>query len=170
MPRTAFPAFSPFGRRLVACLLAGLVSLQGLAAGMIAAVGPAHTHKPVATAHSTVATALVLEDFRRAPSQVWAPPVHVATAYGHFHATQAALRHHHARGDASVVLADGEAWQSNSDDEDLSISPTLALFVALLPSAMAPLLDAPAGTAASHAPWAPQTHHPALPERPPRVG
>ena len=100
---------------------------------------------------------------------VEAPSTHVATAFGNFHATQGPLRHHHVCGDVSVVLADGNALQSNGDGEDLSISPTLALFVALIPSAMAPLPAAPDATTASHAPWAPQTHHPALPEHPPRV-
>ena len=151
------------------CLLAALVPLQGLAAGMIAAVGPAHTLKSVATAQTPLATALLLGDFRRAPVHIEAPSTHVATAFGHFHATQGPLRHHHACGDVSVVLADGNALQSNGDGEDLSISPTLALFVALIPSAMAPLPAAPDATTASHAPWAPQTHHPALPEHPPRV-
>ncbi len=136
---------------------------------MIAAVGPAHTHKLVATAQTPIASALVLEDFRRAPAQAAAPPEHVAAAFGHFHATRAPLRHHHARGDASVVLADGAALQTKGDGEELSTSPTLALFVALLPSAMVPLPAAPAEVAASHAPWSPQTHHPALPDRPPRA-
>ena len=154
----------------MACLLAALVPLQGLAAGMIAAMGPAHTHKAVTARQTIVATALALEDFRRAPTSVAAKPTHVATAFGHFHATQAPLRHHHARGDDSVVLADGAALQSNGGGEELSISPTLALFVARLPSAMASLPAAPVAAAASHAPWAPQTHCPALPERPPRVG
>jgi hypothetical protein len=155
-------AFSPFARRLVACLLACLVPLQGLAAGMIAAIGPAHSHK-------IVATAIVLEDFRRAPSQLAAPPTHVATAFGHFHAGETSQRHHHARGDASVVLADGEALPSSGDGDDLSISPTLAMFVALLPSGLAWLPATLDAVAASRAPWVPETHHPALPERPPRA-
>ena len=146
----------------MACLLACLVPLQGLAAGMIAAAGPAHTHKQMATT-------LVLEDFRRAPASVSTPPTHVATAFGHFHGADTALRHHHPRGDASVVPADGATLQAAGDGEDASISPSLAVFVALLPSAMAPLPAAPDAAAAAHAPWAPQTHCPALPERPPRA-
>ncbi|MEO8525652.1 MAG: hypothetical protein ABI460_13090 [Caldimonas sp.] len=145
----------------MACLLACLVPLHGLAAGMIAAIGPAHSHKAMAS--------IVLEDFRRAPAQITVLPTHVATAFGHFHAAGSSQRHHHARGDASVVLADGEALQSSGDGDDLGISPTLAMFVALLPSGIAwspATLDA---VAASHAPWVPETHHPALPERPPRA-
>jgi hypothetical protein len=159
--RSPLSAFSPFARRLVACLLACLVPLQGLAATMIAAIGPAHSHK-------VMATAIVLEDFRRAPSQLVAPPTHVAIAFGHFHAAGSSQRHHHARGDASIVLADGEALQSNGDGDDLSISPTLAMFVALLSSALPWQPTALDAVAASRAPWVPETHHPALPERPPR--
>ena len=162
MHRVSPFAFSPYTRRLVACLLACLVPLQGLAAGMIAAVGPAHTHKPMATT-------LVLEDFRRAPASVSTLPTHVATIFGHFHAPATPLRHHHARGDASVILADGAALQSAGDSDDASIGPSLAVFVALLPSAITPLPAAPAAAMAAHAPWAPQTHCPALPERPPRA-
>jgi len=155
-------AFSPTTRRLVACLLACLVPLQGLAAGMIAAVGPAHTHK-------SMGTTLVLEDFRRAPASVSTLPTHVATSFGHFHNADTPLRHHHARGDGSVVLADGAALQAAGDGDDAGISPSLAVFVALLPSAMASLTVAPDAAAAAHAPWTPQTHCPALPERPPRA-
>ncbi len=162
MHRASPFAFSPYTRRLVACVLACLVPLQGLAAAMVAAVGPAHTHKPIATK-------LVLEDFRRAPASVSTLPTHVATALGHFHGSDTPLRHHHARGDAGVVLADGAALQSAGDGDDVSISPSLAVFVALLPSAMAALPAAPDSAAAAHAPWAPQTHCPALPERPPRA-
>ena len=144
------------------CLLACLVSLQGLAAGVIATVGPAHTHK-------AMAISLVLEDFRRATVSVSALPTHVATAFGHFHDVDTPRRHHHAHGDASVVLADGAALQGAGDVEDASISPSLAVFVALLPSAMTPLPAVPDASAATHAPWAPQTHCPALPDRPPRA-
>jgi hypothetical protein len=160
--RRSISAFSPLTRRLVACLLVCLVPLHGLAASMIAAIGPAHSHK-------IMATAIVLEDFRRAPTQLAAPPTHVATAFGHLHVGAGPQRHHHARGDASVVLADGEALQSNGDGDELSSSPTLAMFVALIPSALAWLPATPDAVAASRAPWAPQTHHPALPERPPRA-
>ncbi len=146
----------------MACLLACLVPLQGLAAGVIAAVGPAHTHQPMVTS-------LVLEDFRRAPASVSTLPTHIATALGHFHGADAPLRHHHARGEGSVVLADSAALQGAGDGGDVSISPSLAVFVALLPSAMASLPAAPDAAAAAHAPWAAQTHCPALPERPPRA-
>lgn len=146
----------------MACLLACLVPLQGLAASMFATIGPAHSHK-------VMAATIVLEDFRRAPAQLTAPPTHVATAFGHFHSGGSPLRHHHARGDGSVVLADSEALQSNGDGDDLSISPTLAMFVALLPSALVWLPTTADAVAASRTSWAPQTHHPALPERPPRA-
>ena len=162
MHRTSTFAFSPATRRLVVCLLACLMPLQGLAAGMIAAVGPAHTHKPMAAT-------LVLEDFRRAPASVSTLPTHVATALGHFHDADTPRRHHHAHGDASIVFADGMALQAAGDNDDAGISPALAVFVALLPSAMTLLPAARDGAAAAHAPWAPQTHCPALPERPPRA-
>jgi hypothetical protein len=144
------------------CLLACLVSMQGLAAGVIAAVGPSHTHKPMATS-------LVLEDFRRAPVSVSTLPTHVATAFGHVHDADTPRRHHHSHGDASVVLADGAALQAAGDSEDAGISPSLYVFVALLPSAMTPLPAAPHAATAAHAPWTPQMHCPALPERPPRA-
>ena len=162
MHRAATFAFSRSVRQVLIRLLACLIPLHGLTAGVIATVGPAHTHQ-------SSGSTLVLQDFRRAPVPTSTLPTHIATAFGHFHGSDTPLHHHHAHGDASVVFADGAALQGAGDGEDGSVSPGLAFFFALLSSPMTSLPDAPDASAAAHAPWAPLTHCPALPERPPRA-
>jgi len=90
-------AFTRRTTRLLALwLLALVLPLQGTAAAVFAAMGPAHGHRVASVA------APVLEDFRR-----WKPAAqreqHVFAALGHFHALDTPQRHHHARSDASVV-------------------------------------------------------------------
>ena len=133
--------------------------MQGVAAGIAAALGPAHVHQQANRP-------LLLEDFRRVAATV-APPAHVATAFGHFHGKATPIRHHHAAGDASVVLVDDplRAW---ADAESASAGSSLALFSAVLPTTLAWVGQAPAGSPACCAAWPSLTHDPQPLERPPR--
>jgi len=67
-------------------VLAFLVPLQALAGGVVAARGVAHTHKQAACAPP------VLDDLRRSPVRWHAVETHVASAFGHFHASGAVER------------------------------------------------------------------------------
>jgi len=148
-------------RRFLVLVLAFLVPLQALAGGVLAARGAAHTHNQAAGAP------LVLDDFRRSPVRRHAVETHVAGAFGHFHASGAVQRHHHAAGDVTVVV-EGRDLPAPSDADDMSISPSLGVFVALISTAPSwSELSAPS-LAPAHPRWTPQTHDPAGPERPPR--
>lgn len=151
-------------RHILVWLLAGLLPLQGMAAGVITVIGPAHIHK------SMIDASLVLSDFRRAGTPPIAPhATHVTTAFGHFHGADTPLRHHHPRSDASVVHIGDAGLQQGAEADESSISPTLAAFVALLPSAarwLAPVLP---HALASPAAWPSLTHDPEPLERPPRA-
>ena len=157
------PAFrSSLLRRVLVWLLAGLLPLQALAAGVIAASGMAHTHLPAAS------TRLVLDDFRRAPVRRVAVEAHPTARLGHVHDSGAPERHHHAPGDPTLVADSAERMQADEAD-DMSLSPSLGVFVGLV-SVPLRWLDAAAAIQAAALPrWRPQTHHPALPERPPRA-
>ena len=155
------PAFrSSLLRRVLVWLLVGLLPLQALAAGGIAASGMAHTHQPAAS------TRLVLDDFRRAPVRRAAAEAHPTVGFGHVHDSVKAERHHHAPGDPTVVPDGAERLQADEADD---LSPSPGAFVGLV-SAPPRLLDAAAAVRAAALPrWRPRTHHPALPERPPRA-
>jgi len=143
-------------------VLAFLVPLQALAGGVVAARGVAHTHKQAACAPP------VLDDLRRSPVRWHAVETHVASAFGHFHASGAVERHHHAAGDATVVVEDRDL-PPPSDADDMSISPSLGVFVALI-SAAPSWIDRSGSDLPSARPcWTPQTHDPTCPERPPRA-
>ena len=159
----------PFPRRVAArlliWLLAALTPLQGMAAAVVVTLGPAHFHaKPTAT--------FVLDDFRRVPSTRATPaaPTHVAGMAGHFHASDAPQRHRHARSDDSVVVSGADLASAASAPDESSPSPALAAFVALIPAALGWLSLDPVHGVASRTPWAPLTHEPDLPDRPPRRG
>ncbi len=154
---------SPASRRFLVWLLACLVPLQALAAGFLAANGPAHTHLPAASARH------VLDDLRRAPVRRLTVETHAASAFGHFHGGGDAERHHHAAGDPSVVL-DGADLLQAGDTDDMSASPSLGVFAGLIPASPGRLDPTTPEPPAAHARWTPQTHDPALPERPPRAG
>lgn len=150
-------------RHLLVWLLAGLVPLQGMAAGVISVIGPMHIHK------STIDASPVLSDFRRTGTPPLAPhATHVATAFGHFHGAATPLRHHHPGGDASVVRLGDDGLQQVAEGDGLSISPTLAAFFALLPCALACFDPAPRSAPESPAAWPSLTHDPEPLERPPR--
>jgi len=150
-------------RSAVVWLLACLVPLQALAAGVIAVAGPAHSHRPAAS------VGLVLDDFRRAPAGLTRGETHAAGPLGHFHGVDSAERHHHAAGDPTVVIDPADQLR-HGDSDDPGFSPSLALFVGLVSAPPSwPAAAAPARPIAP-ARWSPRTHHPALPERPPRAG
>ena len=117
-------------RTLVMALLAIVLPVQGAAAGVFSAIGPAHLHQSVRAAP---AAALVLEDFRR-----WKPaPVvqtHVFTALGHVHAGASPQRHHHAVDDASVVRTGGDG-PLDGPDADGALSASAVSVLALIPGA-----------------------------------
>ncbi len=146
-------------RAFVVWALVALLPLQAIAASMLAALGPLHTHR----AKTTI---IVLEDVRRASTHTAALPMHVATAFGHFH-SGAPQRHHHASGDASVQVVD-DGSQSAIDGEEMSAA-NLAATVALLPDLAVWLGRASGEVHAARAAWAPQTHEPEPLERPPRA-
>jgi len=155
--------FAFASRRFLVWLLACLVPLQAMAAGVIAAAGPSHHHVPVTAAR------LVLDDFRRAPIRLMAVEAHVATAFGHFHGGASPERHHHAAGDATVMLDGGDLPQAG-DGDGISVSPSLGVFVGLISAPPGWQATALRARPASYPGWTPQTHHPDLLERPPRAG
>ena len=156
--------FRPFAtRRCLVWLLAFLVPLQALALSSLAATGPAHTHLPVA------GTRLVLDDFRRSPVRWAAFDTHVASAFGHFHGSVEAERHHHASGDATVVL-DGSDLLHAGDADDMSTSLSLGALLGLIYAPLGWLGASTPDVPAAQPRWMPQTHDPAFPERPPNAG
>jgi hypothetical protein len=136
--------------------LALLVTLQGVGASVLTTLGPLHTHK-------MSPAFVVLDDFRRGSTHVWASE-RVSERHGHSHG---ALRHHHAGGDDSVNLAPGEATQGLDGDEAGSTT-ALGAIVALVPAPLAWLPQAPREVRAARLGWVPRTHLPEPLERPPR--
>lgn len=161
VPRLLFPGFTTRPLRLVAGTLALLVALQGMAAVVLAARGPLHTHRPARTL-------VVLDDLRRGPAHVESALASAVLRHGHSHGGDTALRHLHAVGDASVTLAVGEAALHGGDVDDAGFGATLAALVALVPSVVAWLPHGARDVAASRLAWVPQTHLPEPFERPPR--
>lgn len=137
-------------------MLALVLPLQGTAAVVFAAMGPAHGHRAASAA------APVLEDFRR-----WQPAVqredHVFAALGHFHAIDTPQRHHHARSDASVVSV---AMDVGDADEATGASAVAVL--APIPGVVTWLPPAPASVDASGPLWPPLTGFVLPLDRPPR--
>jgi hypothetical protein len=158
----ALPAFTTSTVRIVAGALALLVALHGSAAAALSARGPLHTHA-VARASSIV----VLDDVRRGQAHAESAIDPAVLRHGHTHGATA-LRHHHALGDGSVVLADGEAALHAGDGDDAGCGATLAALVALLPSVVVWPPNGARDTTASRLAWVPQTHQPEPFERPPR--
>jgi hypothetical protein len=157
-----------FGRsalhRALAWLLALLLPLQGAAAGVAAASGPAHVHRPTAGAH------LVLDDLRRSVPTV-ARHVHLATLGQHAHSGSDVARHHHAAGDTSVVPLPDDLLNllaQASQGDDAAAGAALGALLAVLPDglhwAALPLEHA----AAIAPPQAWRSHVPEPDERPPR--
>jgi hypothetical protein len=154
--RSLFPRRPPRPVRLLATLLALLVTLQGVGASVLATLGPLHTHK-------IAPTFVVLDDFRRGTTHVW-PSERASERHGHSHG---ALRHHHAAGDASMNLAPGEAAQG-LDGDDAGFATTLGFIVALVAAPLVWLQQAPRDVRAARHGWVPRTHLLEPFERPPR--
>lgn len=146
--------------QLVVWAMVALVPMQAVAAGMLTALGPAHTHR-------AMRAIVVLDDVRRVSVHPVALPEHVATAFGHFHAGTP-QRHQHAVGDPSVVVLD-DASQAAVNAADMSAGAALAAGVGLLPAGLAWLGPASGAVHAACAAWSPQTHDPQPLERPPRA-
>ena len=150
-------------RQVLIWLLALLLPMQAMAAGVFTVMGPAHFHKPSQAP-------LLLNDFRRwHPSPIPQPQAIAFSAHSHGAAAQ--QRHHHASGDASVVRS-GQDGPMNSPDADEG--PTAA---ASLASVLAMILEWPAwkpfrsvGPLASHADWALRTGFDPPLDRPPMRG
>jgi len=151
------PVFAAARRRAIVWLLVCLVLIQGMAAGVLTTLGPAHTHK-------VASRVVVLEDFRRAPSGAISHDLHVLTAIGHFH-RPGADRHYHARSDHSVVLTD--AGSPLTDDNDGAISPVIA-FVAPLPAELTWRARHSSVAATAPLAWVPVTDDPEALYRPPQ--
>ena len=106
---------------MVLTLLAVVLPLQGTASAAFAALGPAHVHE-------SAEVMLRLVDFRRIVPGV--RPEAIATPLGHFHASAAPQRHHHARGDQTVVFTDDEGVLHQLEvDEGRGLVASLALIV-----------------------------------------
>lgn len=92
-------------RVIVMWMIALVLPLQGAAVGAFGAMGSAHVH-------AVAKPALVLEDVRR-----WKPRAasqrHVFVQLGHFHASAAPQRHHHAADDGSVVRTGNDALDAD---------------------------------------------------------
>jgi hypothetical protein len=144
-------------RAAVLCLLVIVLPLQGAAVAAFSVIGPAHVHKPAPAP-------LVLEDLRR-----WRPaPVaqaHVFTALGHFHASAAPQRHHHATDDASAVRTD-----TNGPDTDEALSVSSVPLLVPIPAVQTwqPLRAATAPDAGPL--WALRTGFRSRLDRPPQRG
>jgi len=141
-------------------LLIGLIAMQVIGLGILALIGPSHTHRAGAEP-----SRLVLEDFRRGPIRTVRSPTHVARAFGHVHRFEGALRHHHARSDTTVVLDDREPLLQAAE---AGSSPTLTAVVGLPPEATRSLPHAATHALPHRAAWSWRTHAPKAEERPPR--
>ncbi len=146
--------------RLVAVALALLMTLQAIAAAALATLGPLHTHR-------AAPAFVVLDDARRGPPHGLSAETEAARRHGHSHAGASTLRHHHAPGDTSVVLADGEAALHAGDLDDSSAA--LGALIGLVPSVVPWLPLGTRNVEATRRAWVPQTHLPEFPERPPRT-
>ncbi len=141
--------------------LALLMTLQAFAAAAFATLGPNHTHR-------SAPTMLVLEDVRRGSTHGESAAVEAARRHGHSH-DGTSLRHHHAPGDTTVSLADGEAALHAGDADDAGTGAALGALIGLVPGGVGWLPLDGRDVEAMRRAWVPQIHHPEFPERPPRA-
>lgn len=136
-------------------LLALVLPLQGTAAAVFAAMGPAHGHRASSAAP-------VLDDVRR-----WEPTLqrdtHGLAALGHFHVIDTPQRHHHGRSDASVVPAAVDVG-----DADEASGASAVAVVAPIPGVVSWLPPVLASADASRPLWPTLTGFVPQPDRPPR--
>jgi hypothetical protein len=147
-------------RHLVVWLMVALVPMHAIAAGVLAALGPLHTH----TAPRAV---VVLEDFRRVSSAATLVPRHIATALWHVHAG-GAERHRHASGDTSMHVV-GDDAAAGLDADAAGSGAALAAIVAVPAGGIEWRCDTPDDVRPANAGWVPQTHVCEPVERPPRI-
>jgi hypothetical protein len=147
--------------QLIGWLLMALLPLQGMAACALGVRGPLHTHR-------AASQVLVLEDFRRAPTPAATRPVHIATAFGHFHAGATALRHFHRFADGSVVAVDDGGLAQAGDAGSSAADQTAGAPAGLLPATVAWTAPAVMQARAFHTAWPWLTFEPEPFERPPR--
>jgi hypothetical protein len=152
---------NPMAKHLVAWLLIALLPLQGMAACALATRGPLHTHR-------VELQLLVLEDVRRAPVAASASPVHIATAFGHFHAAGTPLRHYHRFDDTTVMAADDGGLGQAGNAGNSALDHGAGAIDGLLPTSPGWVSQAAAQTRAFHVAWAWLTFEPEPFERPPR--
>lgn len=150
-------------RRVLIWLLALLLPMQAMAAGVFTVMGPAHFHKPSDAP-------LVLTDFRRwHVTPLRQPPVF--TFSGHSHGAAAQQRHHHASRDASVVRSGQDGPMNRPEvDEGTSAAASLASVLAMILAWLAWEPSRSVGPLASHAGWALLTGFDAPLDRPPMRG
>ncbi|MBC8057353.1 MAG: hypothetical protein H7Y61_12330 [Rhizobiales bacterium] len=146
-------------RLLALWLLAFVLPLQGAALGVFAAKGPAHAHRVAAAS-----APLVLEDVRR-----WKPApaaaAQVLASLGHVHVGDAAQRHLHAHGDASVVVLHGD-----EPDTDDAVGASSLSVLALIPSFGTAGVREPAAPAIPRRGWSLRIGFIDPFERPPKQG
>ena len=147
----------PLTRLVVLWLIALVLPLQGAAAGVFGALGPAHLHQ-------RAASTLVLEDVRR-----WRPAptlqAHAPGGFGHAHARAAPQRHHHAADDGSVV-------RTGADPADADEAPGASAVpvLALIPEGPTWLHRHDPMAAVARPLWSLRTGFTRHPARPPKFG
>ncbi len=158
---------------LLMCVLALAlaVSLQGMAAGMLAAKGPAHMHRQ-AEALLWAQGFTLLSDFRRDDGEGKRPKQSTAiaeSAYRDDAISVAPQRHHHPRNDASVLRSEPQRLiDAAGGDEGASPAASGAFFLAVLPTALTWPPSAAAQSLPSRPTWPSSTRYPGRLERPPR--
>lgn len=147
-------------RRVLCVLLALVVTVQGIAAGIAAIMGPKHVHRPLDRP-------LVLEDVRRHTGGDHVQRGGLSSWLGHLHAHASKQRHHHSPLDASVLSSaeDAIADAANVD----SGAGSVAAFVALMPFVCGWRALHVAQPMACATLWAATSGDPERLERPPRA-
>ena len=145
-------------RRVLVCVLAFVVALQGLGVGMSKAEGRSHTHLEPARI-------LVLDDVRRSHHRTGVDS-RVSLWLGHSH--QVASRHHHAVADPTVIVEALSAADVAADDGVLSLDLVVAAFIAVLMLAFCWTPAQHSQGRARRALWQPSFAMVRLLDRPPR--
>lgn len=148
-------------RLLISLILMAILPLQGMSACALSARGPLHIH-------TAISQDLVLEDFRRAPSPAPAGPVHVAIAFGHFHAAGTPLRHYHGLDSASVMTVDDGGIDQAGNAGSLFAGHGAGAIDGIPAAGIDWLAEPGTRVRATHVAWICLTFEPEPFERPPR--
>lgn len=163
MPQVLSRFATGAARRLLCWLLALVVSMQGVAAGMAAVEGPMHAHR-------WADRSSLLEDFRRHLPEDGAQRGGLRSWLGHLHEHASPQRHHHSPGDASVLRTGDDALPDSINvDGGTGGSGTLASFLALIPTPHAWHDQRVAQSVAAGSLWAATIGFRGRLERPPRA-